>query len=105
MRALIVTSSFARSIDDPAAAAGKGIYELVAELGREIEGTLVTPAVPDAPSVEHLGGIEVRRIAPARPESSLANAVTGRGAIRLGERPGREPVQRGRPAGVAVPER
>jgi glycosyltransferase involved in cell wall biosynthesis len=84
MRVLIVTSSFARSAEDPAAAAGKAVFELVSQLGKEVQGTVITPAVDGAPSSEVLGGITVNRIRPNRPTTSLANAIKGREAVRIG---------------------
>jgi glycosyltransferase involved in cell wall biosynthesis len=83
VRILIVTSTFARFPGDPMAAHGNAMYDLVVELGRSVEGTLVTPAAVDAPAREQLGGIEVRRIGPMRPQASLANAIVSKEAPRV----------------------
>lgn len=83
MRSLIVTSSFARFEGDPTAAHGTALYRLVAEMGREIEGTVITHAAPGAPSAEQLGGFKVKRVYPERPQGSLANAWYGRHAPRV----------------------
>lgn len=83
MRVLFVTSSFARFAGDPLAAAGNSWYELARELGRHVEGTVLTPAQEDAPLLEPLGGLRVRRIPPARPKESLTRAAVGSGAARV----------------------
>ncbi len=83
MRILIATSTFARFPGDPLAAHGNAMYDLVAELGRWVEGTLITPAAVDAPATEQLGGIEIRRTGPRRPQASLANAIVSREAPRV----------------------
>lgn len=77
IRVLIVTSSFARFRGDPIAAHGNALYDLAAELGKRIEGTIVTHAGPDAPPTEELGGFTVLRVGPERPEAALHKALIG----------------------------
>ncbi len=77
MKVLILTSSFARFPGDATAAHGNALYDLARELGEHIEATLLTHAGPGAPEREQLGGIEVRRIPPERPEAALHKAILG----------------------------
>lgn len=84
MRVLLVSSSFPRFPGDATAAAGHNKLDLVVELGRHVEGTLLTPAQPGAPNQERIGGILVRRVRPRRPREALHHAVRGPQAIRVG---------------------
>lgn len=83
MRILWIASSFARFPGDPLAAAGNSWYELARELGRHTEITVVTPAQAEAPQLERIDGLEIRRVAPERPIAALHKAALGPGAVRV----------------------
>lgn len=82
MRLLFATSSFAAYDGDPSAAAGLGVYQLVRELGKHIEGTVVTPAREDGGGEETLGGMRIRWIPPARPVAALHSSRDPRHLMR-----------------------
>lgn len=77
MRVLMVTSSLARFRGDADAAAGMHVHDLVSELGRSVEGTVLAPMQAGASLEERIGGFTVRRVFPERPTHALHHAIHG----------------------------